>query len=379
MSSLELNNQFLKDSLSKILPSITNTAGKNLISVILFGSCSNNEFSGEPNDIDLCVLVRVFNPFLESRLKAALKNFPFDIGICVFPINYFRRTNTMMISDIKIAGKVIYGDQSVVTKGNTTQPQPYDAVRVFLNYGAVKMDSAISEEILKSTSLDKKQIAKISYCCMKAYEGIGAALLIQKRKYVSGYRARADRICQTYEEEFPELSERLPNFPSKLKSALKLRLRGEQAFGEEGKDLWFATRESVRVALPFIMGGYFGKNKNGIIDDIQRLNRLRHSYVSSILYSYRLFARSRRLVPARTFWVEPVTKVHIASTLVLFAFDQELAFQETILKLAEQEIGEVYPLNAKHLRDSIDRWDNLRRICVFLNEEGLVSQIGNAR
>ena len=291
----ELDSQLLKKRLSQILPTITNSAGKNLISIILFGSCSSNEFFGEPNDIDLCVLVRVFNPFLESKLKTLLKNFPFDIGICVFPINYFNQTNTMMLSDIKSAGKVIYGDPSVVTKENLTQPQLYESVRVFLNYSIVKMDSAISREILESQALNKKQIEKINFCCMKAYEGIGAALLIQKRKYLPGYRAKADRISKIYEEEYPGLFKCLPDLPSKLNSAIRLRLYGEQTFGVEGKDLWFATRESVRLAFSFIMNAYFGKEETEIINNVQRLNRLRHSHLASILYAYRLLTNIQKI------------------------------------------------------------------------------------
>lgn len=72
--------------------------------------------------------------------------------------------------------------------------------------------------------------------------------------------------------------------------------------------------------------------------------------------------------------VQPVAKVHIASTWLLSAVESSLRIQPKLLQLAERHIGMIYPLKFDDGDSSFERWSEVRQLAVALIEEGIVSQ-----
>ena len=71
--------------------------------------------------------------------------------------------------------------------------------------------------------------------------------------------------------------------------------------------------------------------------------------------------------------MQPIARVHTTNAYVLFAVDPSLNFDCRLLKVAENNLRTVYPLDLTE-KSLVQRWEDLRKICVALNEEGIASQ-----
>jgi predicted nucleotidyltransferase len=363
----------LNDYLSKVVRSVLGSFPWNIKAIVVFGSMASGENLKEARDVDLYVIEHVYDPFLELRVKKALKNPPVNVGICHHPLWHFNRLRTILAFDVRNAGQVIYGDRGILKKTNPKHIHKYEAVKVFFNYGIVKLNSCISKKVLEAKKISEEQAGDIVYGSMKAFEGICTALLILRNKYKLGYKARANLLSKIYRRDYPILYSQMPELPDQITFATELRL-GHRKFEGDYKQLWFRTKKYVEHVLPFVIHEYFRKNKSTRIAGILELDELPRSITTSLLYAYRLFIRYRKIAPIKSMLVQPVAKVHIANAYVLLAVNSSLNFDRKLLQLAEDNIKTVYPMVLQKEVSPIQRWEEIRRICVALNEEGIVSQ-----
>ena len=228
--------------------------------------------------------------------------------------------------------------------------------------------------MLEAKRISEEQARDIVYGCMKAFEGICTALLIFRNKYKLGYKARADLFSKIYKRDYQILYSQMPELPDQVTFATELRL-GHRKFEGDYKQLWFRTKKYVEYLLPFVIDEYFRKKKSTRIANVLELNELPRSITTSLMYAYRFFIRYRKIAPIKSLLVQPIAKVHIANACILLAVNSSLNFNRQLLQLAEDNIKTVYPIALQKEALPIQGWEKLRRICVALNEEGIVSQL----
>lgn len=371
---LASDGQFdLSSCLSTVVKSVLGPFPWNIKAIVVFGSMACGENLKQAKDVDLCVIEHVYDPFLELRVNNALKKSSVKVGICHYPLWYFNRLGTMLAFDVRNAGQVIYGDRDILKKTDPKRIHKYEAVKILFNYGVLKLNSCISKKVLETNRVSEEQARDIVYGCMKAFEGICAALLILRNKYKLGYKARADLFSKIYKRDYQILYNQMPELPDQVMFATELRL-GHRKFEGDSKQLWFRTKKYVEYLLPFVIDEHFRKKKSTRIASILELNGLPRSITTSLMYAYRFFMRYRKIAPIKSLLVQPVAKVHIANACVLLAVDSSSNFNRQLLQLAEDNIKTVSPIALQKEASLIQRWEELRRICVALNEEGIVSQ-----
>lgn len=357
--------------LSTVVRCILDHASWNIQAIVVFGSTASGENCGKAKDIDLCVIDHLYDPFLDFRVKKVLSTASVKIAISHYPLWHFRKLRNILAFDVKNAGTVIYGDIDTLENADSRQIHQYEAVNIFFNYCVVKLNSCISSRVLIAGKVSEREGQEIVSGCMKAFEGICAALLILRNEYRAGYCARAKLFSGVYKRDYPTLHNQLQELGEWIMFAAGLRV-GSQKFEGDPKQLWFQTRKCVRTVLPTVVNEYFHEAKTEIAS-ILDLYRLPRDFRSSLMYMSRLFIRYRKIAPTKSLTIQPITSVHTTNAYILFAVDQSLDFDCRLLRLAEDNLRAIYPLDLTE-NSLVQRWEELRKICVALNEEGIASQ-----
>lgn len=361
----------VSDLLSTVVRRILDHASWNIKAIVVFGSTASGENCNEVKDVDICVIDHLYDPFLDFRVEKALRNASVKVAISHYPLWHFRKLRNILAFDVRNAGKVIFGDIGAIENAYPGQIHQYEAINIFFNYCIVKMNSCISSSVLIAEKVSERECQDIVSGCMKAFEGICAALLILRKKYRLGYCARAKLFSEIYKRDYPMLHNRLQELGEWIMFAAGLRM-GSQKFEGDPKQLWFRTREYVKAVLPTVVNEYFheaGTEIAAILD----LYRLPRNFTSSFMYMTRLFIRHRKIAPIKSLTTQPIASVHTTNAYILFAVDPSLNFDCRLLNVAENNLRAVYPLDLTE-KSLVERWENLRKICVALNEEGIASQ-----
>lgn len=361
----------INQAISKVMHIIINHFQWNIKAIILFGSYATGENTEETKDIDLCVIERFYNPFIDVFLNNVINDSFFKISICHYPINNFNKLDTLLAYDVSNTGRIIYGHKEVLRKHNKIHK--YEAIKVLFNYGVVKLNSCVSENILSNNVINKNQDKKIVYGCMKAFEGICIALLILRNNYTHGYKARAELLSETY-QNYGDLYRQIADLPEKISFFAKVRLGGNVYIGNP-INLWFQTKKYIESIMPFIIHNYFKDNETDVINNVLKLNRLQRNFIPSLMYMYRLFIKNRNIAPLTSILVQPIAKIHIANACILFSINESLNIDKHLLCIAEDHIKTIYPISTRKNTSLFHKWEIIRNICVNLNEESIASQI----
>lgn len=354
----------LEESLSKLIEKILGKIRWNIKAIFIYGSAATREYTSFPNDIDLLVVTHFYDPLLPERIRSVLQNAPVKIEVDQISLADFNTLKTMQLVDVKNSGVLIYGDKNLQAASRTHDIYDYEGIKVLFNFGVMKLLRVIPKSILESSEPSTEQKKLILSGCVKAYEGICSCLLILKNKYRVGYGARANYFSEVYEKEYPSLCKEIPHLSQKIKFAYGLRKENLRYDGNS-VDLWFDTRKDIESVIPFAMSSFFGETQTSLPRSILTLNAFPHDISSSLIYAFRLFSNERKIPPASIFSLDPASKLYISSAFLLFSFDRRLNFNESFLKIAQQNLVSINPIYLKETCP-IDRWEKMREVNVTL-------------
>ena len=360
----------LEESLSKLIEKILGKIRWNIKAIFVYGSAATGEYTSFPNDIDLLVVTHFYDPLLPERIRSVLQNAPVKIEVDQISLADFNTLKTMQLVDVKNSGVLIYGDKNLQVVSKTHDVYGYEGIKVLFNFGVMKLLRVMPKSILESSEPSTEQKRLIISGCVKAYEGICSCLLILKNKYRVGYGARADYFSKVYEKEYPSLCKEIPHLSQKIKFAYALRKENIRYDGNS-VDLWSDTRKDIESVIPYAMASFFGETQTSLPRNILMLNTFPHNILSSLIYAFRLFSNEKKIPPVSIFSLDPASKLFISSAFLLFSFDRRLNFNESFLKIAEQNLASFNPIHLKETRP-IDRWEEMRKVILTL--PGIVSQ-----
>jgi len=370
-NEMENEKKGLADDFSRLVKKILGKAHWNIKSIIIYGSAATGEHASIPNDIDVIVVSKIYDPLLFQRIAPAINLSKFEIEVDQISLNDFLLLKTRQLADVKNSGVVIYGDKSILFGTRTDDIYYYEGIKSLFNFGVMKPLSAVSKNVLTSDKLSSERTNLILNSCVKAYEGICACLLILRKQYKLGYGARAHYFSETYEEEFPSLYKEIDNLGKKVELAYDLRINKRHYYGNV-IDFWFDTRRDVGTVIPFAMAEFFGRaTVSPLLSSVFLLNSLPHDFLSSLMYTVRLLSGKMKVPPPSIFSIDPVSKLYISCSCLLFSFDSKLNFKEDFMEIAEKNLRSILPLSLKSM-SQIEKWEEMRKTSVSLNS--IVSQ-----
>jgi hypothetical protein len=207
--------------------------------------------------------------------------------------------------------------------------------------------------------------------CRKTFIEIGTSLCILAGKYEPKYAQRASILKNFYANQFPELSEVLPELPKKVMEYTDLRFKFNSLELEEDPiDLWFSAQKYLKEAVRFYIKSYTGecvsdwntfpKLMRTVARDyykpflgplLQRrlhlsskfaLNLASFAYqgLTNIEYSY-VVALNKEGVPLRpllSWQISPSLKYFTAGALLLFSLRRDATVEKDLLDIAAKEL-----------------------------------------
>lgn len=363
-------DRLVEECLQKLIEKILGKFRWNTKAIFVYGSAATGEYTSFPQDIDLLVVSRLYDPLLPDRIRSVLQKAPVKMEVDQISLTDFNTLKTMQLVDVKNSGLLIYGDKSIQVASKTHNVYLYEGIKVLFNFGIIRLLRVMPKSLLKSSEPSSGQKRLIISGCVKAYEGICSCLLILKNKYRVGYGARADYFSQVYKKEYPSLYKKIQHLSQKIEFAYVLR---KDNFRYDGNpiDLWFDTRKDMESVVSYAIAGFFGETEASLTRSILSLNAFPHDILSSLIYAFRLFTGEKKIPPTSIISLDPSSKLFISSAFLLFSFDQCLNFNEYFLNVAEQNLVSFNPVHLKKTRP-IDRWEEIRKVNLRL--PGIVSQ-----
>lgn len=252
----------------------------------------------------------------------------------------------------------------------------------------------VEPEFLASREYPPTRRLETVYECCKVYTEICTALSLLGEFYQPSYQARAEEFGKHY-SSFPELQRAIPNLPEKVSLHTRMKLLSDfSPIVDKTVETWTETRRALETTLRFFLSRFLRIDASGPWIEFFHKSRGRmrwlffQDYLSFYLarlglrgsplvcatnlafqvYDYQSFQRKARkygkypLIRPFSF-TSPILDVYFASTLVLFALQDDGNVDQGMMNAGQNYLGRVlYSGNVGS--GTVDHWKNSRDLCV---------------
>ncbi len=273
-----------KNYLDKIVKSFVNDLGTNLISTILFGGFGKGEGSiqfvdDKPvpyNDFDLYVVTK--KKLTDKELDRISMNASKKIGMGGLEVAYYpeegydsnkffhvdvrcipynklnKLMNIQRYYELKYGSQVIQGNDKVLDKINIINPD-----KIPLSEGLRNLFNKLHTMLLglrKEYNEDQRKIR--IFWSYKCYLSICEALLILSRRFEPTSLERAGLFSEIYKKNFPDLYEKIPDLPEKVRKATNFKLKLN--FNIDHNELWQTALKDILIVFEYYLRKVTGIN-----------------------------------------------------------------------------------------------------------------------
>jgi predicted nucleotidyltransferase len=221
---------------------------KELLAISLVGAISRGEETWANgklvSDIDILLITRRTNPFLERKIAEFWKSLTYDVKAdleigCVSFKN-LKKERDLENYEGKVSGKVIWGNKQIfnhVPIQRSEEIPKWEGIRLLLNRVFEQLKALCGK-------------TNMAYAIAKTYLAIGEAYLIFDGRYRCSYRERLDQIRNKCDLHI------VNDFAQKFEECSKFKLNGctemNLTFGQ--------AREDLLSAIFFFLSAYTGRN-----------------------------------------------------------------------------------------------------------------------
>jgi predicted nucleotidyltransferase len=285
--------------ISNLVELLVDRFGKELVAISLAGAIANGEetwINGKlASDIDLMVITKRNNPFLEKRIadftNILISDPDYEIAVGCIPLKNLKKLKDLESFECKSSGKVLWGDKRLFDNVPIRRPEEipkWEGIRLLLNRAC---------ELLRASRGETDKI----YAIVKTYLAIGAAYLIFAGRYRCSYKERLCQIRNQCDLNF------VRNFKQKYEqcSMFKLNQRTEL------KITFDEARIDLLDSIDFFLTKYTGRNRpiNDNLDAISmQFNNPSHRFYFLLRQTLLGKTRIQMLLkePCFTVWEEAI-------------------------------------------------------------------------
>lgn len=412
------NNEYVNAAIESRLQLVTNiilanTAG--VTSILLTGGFGKGEGSIQltPDgkvrllrDFDIAVIVdripeeetvqRLYDRIYRALNLKNPQNKLFRFSDFVVDIKFLQKKDLIYpdiwFYDLKAASQLLYGEDIVNSILTKEADIPLSSGLRVLFEKVCGLLGNFNPNYLKAEKIPQKEKEMLVFECYKTYLEICTALCILAAKYEPKYVTRAKILEDFYYEKFPDLAQRLPDLPEKVRVYTDFKLNPNfDKVCENPIELWFSTRNALGKVLSFYLERYLSTSLSDWNDlpsemkkaSLQYYGPLLHSLIRAkfgfsnkailnicgflyqalmnIEYAYAVSNEMGRvyLHPLRRCYMSPSLKFFQAGILILFSLKRDGTVEEQLLKKAAKELSHCVPLKLSTF--DLFGWDNLRR------------------
>lgn len=286
----------------ELVKHIVDHFGKELVAIAIVGAAARGEetFVGNKmiSDVDILLITKKLNPFLEQRVQNFVNQASRDIGFEVeagfVPLKHLKRDKDLELYEAKESGKVVWGDKKILRQVPIVCAQEipkWEGIRLLLNR-AINLLLALCGK-MNST-----------YAVAKVYLAIGEAYLIFDRRYRSSYKARLDEILANCDLQI------IDGFVEKFERCSRFKLNESQGIG--------LTLEQARVdllkAISFFLRLFTGQN-SPLNENMEVLSKKFYRPSDAAAFAFRKL--SKRKIALRALIREPCFLIWIVAIEML--------------------------------------------------------------
>ncbi|HVH15881.1 MAG TPA: hypothetical protein VNA15_09220 [Candidatus Angelobacter sp.] len=295
---------------------------------------------------------------------------------------------------MKASSTVIYGPDVRKHISVRSQDIALASGAITLFHRTTALLKNVEPEFLVSRKYPSARRLETVYECCKVYTEICTALSLLGGFYRPSYQARAEEFEKHY-SSFPELQRSIPNLPEKVSLHTGMKLRSDfSPIINKTVETWTETRHALEATLRFFLSGFLRIDVRGPWIEFLHKSKGRmrwlffQDYLSFYLarlglhgsplvcaanlafqaYDYQSFQRKVRKYGkyplTRPFsFTSPILDVYFASTLVLFALQDDGNVDQGVMNAGGNYIGRV--LYCRNVGSgTVDQWKNSRDLCV---------------
>ena len=280
-----IEKYYLQKIVSSFLKDVEAMNNK-LISVILFGGFGKGEGSiqfinKKPipyNDFDFYIITE--KKLDDKELNKISMNASKEIGVEGLEIAYFpeqeydskkffhidvrcipynklsKLMKTQRYYELKYRSKIIYGDKTVLDRIPQIKPE-----EIPLSEGLRNLLNKLHTMLLGLNKEYNKEQEKIKiFWGYKCYLSICEALLILDKKFAPNYVERANLFINNYKKSFPNLHEKIPNLPEKIRRATRFKLKLD--FNVNHEKLFDLALKDILIVFEYYLKKFSDNDKN---------------------------------------------------------------------------------------------------------------------
>lgn len=231
---------------------------------------------------------------------------------------------------------------------------------------------------------------------IKVYNASCDALLLLAKKFPPTYLERVKILEENFDEDFPELYEKIPEFPEKVREFTELKINMDfSAYKGKDFELWKMSREYIGIVSRYFLERFLGDNQkintwddfsyklynkvwtkyyNPYISDFLKKKvdkRIENKYIlspiSTIAQSYLNWVYFRRVreIHKKTYYKTilklrgPELTFFSALPFTLYSLRDDGSIDLEMLERGKQILGKTFPVNAKYSGIPIKYWEQV--------------------
>jgi hypothetical protein len=211
-----------------------------------------------------------FYPFKKEEQKMK-GNFYIDMK-CDTQIDLKKMLPRIRTYELKNNSMILYG------KDTRNIIPHYNLKDIPLSEGAKLLLDRMSQMIEYYSTEKKHEKEFLAYIIQQAYAACCTSLLLLSRKYEIGYGKSMEILKRTYEEDFPELSKKIPDLTKKIEQFVKWKINPKKLPSKNIEIEWFIAKENIIEVSRYFFSRFLNERIETLEDLSKAILRMRRRF-----------------------------------------------------------------------------------------------------